>query len=118
MLQINKLRADHVIDFAAEELKKYLRMMMPQCGDIDMYVGERNFKYVFDTFNTASDKHASDYKNMKHFDLEEDGVSIEIHRIAEIIPGRRRNRLFQEWTVRHLDGPDLRRSQEGRHQAG
>ena len=34
MLQINKLRADHVIDFAAEELKKYLRMMMPSCGDI------------------------------------------------------------------------------------
>ena len=36
MLQINKLRADHVIDFAAEELKKYLRMMMPECGDIDI----------------------------------------------------------------------------------
>ena len=34
MLQIKKLRADHVIDFAAEELKKYLRMMMPECGDI------------------------------------------------------------------------------------
>ncbi len=84
-----------------------------QCGDIDMYVGERNFKYVFDTFNTASDKHASDYKNMKHFDLEEDGVSIEIHRIAEIIPGRRRNRLFQEWTVRHLEGPDLHNAEIG-----
>ena len=34
MLVINKLRADHVIDFAAEELKKYLRMMMPHCGEI------------------------------------------------------------------------------------
>ena len=34
MLKINKLRADHVLDFAAEELKKYLRMMMPECGDI------------------------------------------------------------------------------------
>ena len=30
------MRADHVIDFAAEELKKYLRMMMPECGDIDI----------------------------------------------------------------------------------
>ena len=27
MIQIKKLRADHVIDFAAEELKRYLRMM-------------------------------------------------------------------------------------------
>ena len=34
MFQINKLRADHVIDFAAEELKKYLRMMLPRCGEI------------------------------------------------------------------------------------
>ena len=30
MLQIKKLRDDIVIDFAAEELKKYLRMMMPE----------------------------------------------------------------------------------------
>ena len=34
MLQIKKMRADHVIDFAAEELKEYLRMMMPRCGEI------------------------------------------------------------------------------------
>ena len=34
MLQIKKMRCDHVIDFAAEELKKYLRMMMPEGGDI------------------------------------------------------------------------------------
>ena len=34
MLTIRKLRADEVIGFAAEELKKYLRMMMPECGDI------------------------------------------------------------------------------------
>ncbi len=36
MLSIKKLRADHVLDYAAEELKKYLRMMMPECGDIDI----------------------------------------------------------------------------------
>ena len=36
MLNIQKLRADHVLDYAAEELKKYLRMMMPECGDIDI----------------------------------------------------------------------------------
>ena len=36
MLQIKKMRSDHVIDFAAEELKKYLRMMMPHGGDIQI----------------------------------------------------------------------------------
>ena len=34
MLSIKKLRTDSPIDYAAEELKKYLRMMMPECGDI------------------------------------------------------------------------------------
>ncbi len=34
MLKIYKLRADCTLDFAAEELKKYLRMMMPECGEI------------------------------------------------------------------------------------
>ena len=36
MFQINKLRADHVIDYAAEEMKKYLRMMMPESGDVEI----------------------------------------------------------------------------------
>ncbi len=36
MYAIRKIRADHVIDFAAEELKKYLRMMMPLSGDISI----------------------------------------------------------------------------------
>ena len=34
MLKINKLVSLSPIDHAAEELKKYLRMMMPECGDI------------------------------------------------------------------------------------
>lgn len=36
MYKIKKLRDDHVLHFAAEELKKYLRMMMPDCGEIDI----------------------------------------------------------------------------------
>ena len=36
MYIINKITSDHVVDFAAEELKKYLRMMMPRCGEISI----------------------------------------------------------------------------------
>ena len=36
MLKINKIRSASPIDFAAEELKKYLRMMMPEGGDISI----------------------------------------------------------------------------------
>ena len=34
MYKIYKINASPVVDFAAEELKKYLRMMMPRCGEI------------------------------------------------------------------------------------
>ena len=34
MLQIKKITAHPTVDFAAEELKKYLRMMMPEAGEI------------------------------------------------------------------------------------
>ena len=34
MLYINKTISDPVVDFAAEELKKYLSMMMPECGEV------------------------------------------------------------------------------------
>jgi len=34
MLSINKLISASAVDFAAEELKKYLRMMMPEGGDV------------------------------------------------------------------------------------
>ena len=36
MYTINKITSNHVVDFAAEELKKYLRMMMPRCGEISI----------------------------------------------------------------------------------
>ena len=34
MLSINKISSHSAVDYAAEELKKYLRMMMPECGDV------------------------------------------------------------------------------------
>ena len=34
MYAIYKITSNPVVDFAAEELKRYLRMMMPRCGEI------------------------------------------------------------------------------------
>lgn len=36
MLKINKLVSNPIVDYAAEELKKYLRMMMPEGGDVSI----------------------------------------------------------------------------------
>ena len=85
----------------------YPNPLTRQCGDIDMYVGERNFEKTLRILKPDSDGKASNYKHIKHFNTKEDGVDIEIHRIAETIPGLRKNRLFQEWRVRHLEENEL-----------
>jgi len=36
MLEINKISSYSAVDYAAEELRKYLRMMMPECGNIEI----------------------------------------------------------------------------------
>ena len=36
MYRIYKITSNPTVDFAAEELKKYLRMMMPRCGEIEI----------------------------------------------------------------------------------
>lgn len=36
MYAINKISSASAIDYAAEELRKYLRMMMPECGNIEI----------------------------------------------------------------------------------
>ncbi|MBR2387500.1 MAG: hypothetical protein IKB02_01885, partial [Clostridia bacterium] len=36
MYKIYKITSSPVVDFAATELKKYLRMMMPRCGEISI----------------------------------------------------------------------------------
>ena len=82
----------------------YPNPLSRQCGDIDMYVGEKHFQKALELLKPNCKGTALDYKWTKHFNLTEEGVDIEIHRIAEIIPGYRKDRLFQEWTEFHLGG--------------
>ena len=35
--EIYRVNPDPVVTFAAQELKKYLRMMMPECGDVEKF---------------------------------------------------------------------------------
>ena len=34
MFYVNKITSNSVVDYAAEEMRKYLRMMMPEGGDV------------------------------------------------------------------------------------
>ena len=78
MYKINKITSNPVVDFAAEELKKYLRMMMPRCGEIEIVYdpeAEDGFRlglmedFGFDT-SEAKDTYLDD---ILHIDADENG---------------------------------------------
>ena len=77
MFVINKLRADHVIDFAAEELKKYLRMMMPRCGEIAIaYDPEAKDGFrlgLLEDFGIPSEAKDPRLDDVVHVDTDENG---------------------------------------------
>ncbi len=78
MLTIKMTRFDHVAMFAAEELKKYLRMMMPGAGDIEI-VYEPNAKDGFrlgllEDFNLPTDDVIDAVlDDVVHIDTDEEG---------------------------------------------
>ena len=86
----------------------YPNPLSRQCGDIDLYVGERNFLKGMDLLEPGVEHDVDVYKDMKHFTIDSDGVHVELHRIAEILPGRKADSDFQKWTVEELMGPDVR----------
>lgn len=83
--------------------------MSRQCGDIDLYVGkysyEKALKVCVDHFGEGE----HDSESIKHYHFDNQGVSVELHRIAETMPGIRADRRYQKWTVENLEHSDLRR---------
>ena len=77
MLQIKKLRCDHVIDYAAEELKKYLRMMLPDGGDVVISTdpeAKDGFRLgLIEDFSLPFDGEDARFDDVVHIDTKEDG---------------------------------------------
>lgn len=86
----------------------YPNPLSRQCGDIDLYVGERNFLKAMDIMEPDKEHDIRKYAHLKHFNTDSEGVEIEIHRVACILPGRRTDRLFREWTAEQLEKSELR----------
>lgn len=111
VVEIQSFLASHNIPsalFKGQGLaSNYPKPTTRQCGDIDMYVGEKNFLKAMDLLEPGVEHDVTKYRHMKHFNMESDGVSIELHRIAEILPGFRSDRLFQEWTIESLESSKL-----------
>ena len=77
MLKIWKLRTDEAIDFAAQELKKYLRMMMPRCGDIaigyDPNAAEGFRLGLLEDFDLPNEAEDAVLDDIVHIDTTEEG---------------------------------------------
>ena len=77
MLTIQKVRADCTIDFAAEELKKYLRMMMPKAGEIkisyDPQATEGFRLGLFEDFGIPFEGKDIDLDDVVHIETTEEG---------------------------------------------
>ena len=78
MYRIYKITSDPVVDFAAEELKKYLRMMMPRCGEIIIsYAPEAKEGFrlgLMEDFGLdVSEAQEQDLDDIIHIDTDEQG---------------------------------------------
>ena len=77
MLKIWKLRTEEAIDFAAQELKKYLRMMMPRCGDIAIGFdpkAESGFRLgLLEDFGLPNEAEDAVLDDIVHIDTDTDG---------------------------------------------
>lgn len=80
-----------------------------QCGDLDIYVGGRDYEKACAVAVAKFGANANDSESIKHYHLKSAGVDIEIHRIAESLPGFLADRRYQVWTRRHLQESELRR---------
>ena len=76
-MKICKLRANHVIDHAAEELKKYLRMMMPEDGEVEILFdpkGESGFRLgLLEDFGLENEAEDVALDDVIHVDTDKNG---------------------------------------------
>ena len=83
---------------------RYPEPQLRQCGDIDLYVGKKDYKRAcecIDVFvNKQSEKDTSE--TAKHYHVHVGNLSVEIHRLAELQPNPFINHRYQRFTERWL----------------
>ena len=77
MYKIYKLSLSEPVDFAASELKKYLRMMMPGCGEIEIAYDPKatdGFRLgLLEDFGLPNEAELPELDDVVHVDTTEDG---------------------------------------------
>ena len=79
-----------------------------QCGDIDLYVGKKEYGKAVAVCMKHFKTSGKDQENLKHYNFDNQGIEVELHRIAEILPGVAADRRYQAWTEANLSSAELR----------
>lgn len=91
--------------------QNYPNPVRRQCGDIDLYVGEKNCKKAADVslLIGAIPEEKTKRESPKHKNFYLGEVSLELHFLVEKLHNPIYNLKFQRWTTLHLSGSELRR---------
>lgn len=84
--------------------KNYARPESRSCGDIDLYVGECNFRKAIQVISgMKNDSLKVGIECDHHVQISLNQVEIELHKKADYMPGTRMNRDLQQWTIESID---------------
>lgn len=74
-----------------------------QCGDIDLYIGEENYRKAYAATQKFGWHSTEEFvSKSKHYGCTLKGIRIELHRLAAVLPSPKANRKFQEWSTTQL----------------
>ena len=80
----------------------YSNPFLRQCGDIDLYIGLEDFEKARELIEQHYGKDPKNHESLKHYHAHYQGLSIELHRIAERLANPIYNNRFQAWTRHYL----------------
>lgn len=103
---VSKLKAvgiDGILLKGQAYARAYPRPDMRQCGDIDLYVGESNYYPAHEAVKNFGWKHEEKFDpQAKHYGCWNNGVRIELHRIAGQLSITSADISFQQWSKSQL----------------
>jgi len=83
--------------------QNYRKPESRMCGDIDLYVGEKNYERACEIISAMNQNRTDGKECDHHMHLQVNGVEVEIHRQADYMPGRKINSNLQNWTKKSID---------------
>src|SRR5574344_919037 len=82
--------------------QNYRKPEQRMSGDIDLYVGEKNYDKAVNVLQEKYSKHAGDIETKKHYSLDIGTTRVELHRQADHLSNPVENSYFQQLTKRYM----------------